>query len=78
MQYIFALCHYDSNATLLEPVRNCKAETLLATYKILLQHVKRAGLTPKLQRLDNECSEICKDYMADENIDFQLVPPGTH
>jgi hypothetical protein len=32
----------------------------------------------KLQRLDNECSAILKQYMRDERVDFQLVPPGNH
>jgi hypothetical protein len=38
----------------------------------------QAGQRPLLQRLDNECSESLKDYMHDEGVNFQLVPPGVH
>jgi hypothetical protein len=33
---------------------------------------------PKLQRLDNEVSNDLKEYMSDQNISFQLVPPHVH
>lgn len=35
-------------------------------------------IRPRLQQLDNECSCILKEYLRDENIQFQLVPPGMH
>ena len=37
-----------------------------------------AGLRPQLQRLDNECSAILKEFLQAENVDYQLVPPGCH
>ena len=40
--------------------------------------LKGRGLTPMLQRLDNEDSTILQDYMAEEGIDYQLTPAGIH
>ena len=39
---------------------------------------KGRGLTPMLQRLDNEASKILQDYMAAEGINYQLTPAGLH
>ena len=37
------------------------------------------GLKPKLQRMDNEASQLLKDYIThDEKIYLQLVPPHMH
>jgi hypothetical protein len=52
--------------------------SILNAYKILHSSLCAAGLRPKLQRLDNECSEPLKDFMHSEDVDFQLVPPGMH
>ena len=36
------------------------------------------GLTPKMHRLDNECSKVLKEYTEEENETFQLVLPHLH
>jgi hypothetical protein len=36
------------------------------------------GLKPKLIKLDNEASEFLKDYLHQQDITFQLVPPYSH
>ena len=51
-------------------------ESILEAYKKVHARLVQAGLRPKLQKLDNECSDILKQFMHDEDIDFQLVPPG--
>ena len=76
--YIFVLYDYDSNAILTEPIKNRKAESIVEAYCKIHGTLCRAGLKPKLQRLDNECSTSLKEFMLDENIDYQLVPPGIH
>ena len=40
--------------------------------------LRKHGFIPKLQRLDNEASQILLDYMKDQNVDFQLTPAGLH
>ena len=35
-------------------------------------------ITPKMHVLDNECYKVLKEYMEEENENFQLVPPHLH
>jgi hypothetical protein len=70
------LYDYDSNHIFAQPIKNRQAKTILDAYKILHAKLCKAGLRPKLQRLDNKCSEILKDFMTEERVKFQLVPHG--
>jgi hypothetical protein len=76
--YMMVVYDYDSNHIFVAPFKNRTAKCLLATYQQLHTRLCRAGLKPRLQRLDNECSEILKDFMHSKDIDYQLVPPGVH
>ena len=76
--YIMIVYDYDSNFIFAQPFRNRTAKCILEAYKILHARLCKAGLRPRLQRLDNECSQLLKGFMHDENIDFQLVPPAVH
>jgi hypothetical protein len=76
--YIFILYDYDSNAILAHPMPNRTAGSILAAYKHLHALLVKAGRTPRLQRIDNECSESLQQFMASQGISYQLVPPGMH
>jgi hypothetical protein len=76
--YLLVLYDYDSNSILAEPMKNRTAKSILAAYKSVHAKLCAAGLRPKLQRLDNECSQVLKDFMHEEEVDFQLVTPGSH
>ncbi|GAX14227.1 hypothetical protein FisN_1Hu418 [Fistulifera solaris] len=52
--------------------------SLVTAYKKLHNRLVRGGLRPRLQRLDNEASHELKEFMTDEGIDYQLVPPAVH
>jgi hypothetical protein len=77
-KYLFLLYDYDSNDILAEPIKSRQQDELLRAYKQLIQHLQQRGLTPKLQRLDNECSAAMKTEMDAQNIDWQLTPVGIH
>ena len=77
-KYIFILYDYDSNSIHPVPLKNREAESILAAYQQVQQKLIQAGLRPKLHRLDNECSQILKDFMIEQEEDYQLVPPGNH
>jgi hypothetical protein len=55
-----------------------RAQDIVTAYKTVHTKLCRAGLQPKLARRDNECSAALKTFLNEENIDYQLVPPGTH
>jgi hypothetical protein len=76
--YLMIVYDYDSNHIFAEPFKTRSASCILAAYKSVHLRLCAAGLRPKLQRLDNECSTILKEYLQDEDIDFQLVPPHHH
>jgi hypothetical protein len=42
------------------------------------QTLTSRGLKPKLMTLDNEASKLLKDYLHDQDINFQLIPPYCH
>jgi hypothetical protein len=75
---LFILYDYDSNHIFAEPMKNKTSASILDAYKIVIRQLQLAGCHPNLQRLDNECSAVLKEYMHDQDIAFQLVPPGTH
>ena len=77
-QYLFVMYNYNSNSIHAEPIKNCTATSILAAYKTVHQCLCTAGLKPKLQRLDNKCSQILKDYMIDQGVHYQLVSPHVH
>jgi hypothetical protein len=79
-KYVFVLYEYDSNAILVEPIKSRMQDELLRAYRKLTTHLRKRGLTPKLQRLDNEYSQAMKDELDDQNNDvsWQLTPVGIH
>jgi hypothetical protein len=76
--YLLVLYDYDTNFIFATPFKNRTAKCILAAYQTVHQRLCNAGRTPKLQRLDNECSTILKTFLTDNDIDYQLVPPGVH
>ena len=69
---------YDSNNILVEPMKSRTGFAINNYYQEIRQLLSKQGLQPKLHILDNECSQVLKDYMGDEQELFQLVPPHLH
>jgi hypothetical protein len=75
---LFVLYDYDSNSIHAVPMATKSAPDILAAFQQVQQILKRAGLSPKLHRLDNEFSEALKTYLNESDIKFQLSPPYSH
>jgi hypothetical protein len=75
---IMVLYDYDSNAILAKPIKNSTAPELLKAFQFMEQELVAKGLKPKLMKLDNEASQLLKDYLYQQEIAFQLVPPYSH
>jgi hypothetical protein len=69
---------YDSNYIHAEPMKSKTGPAIIAAYKRVHQNLFAAGLRPRLQRLENECSQQLKTFMNEQVIDFQLVSPDNH
>jgi hypothetical protein len=72
------LYDYDSNAILEKPIKDRTAPGLLKAFQFMEQELVVKGLKPKLMKLDNEASKLLKDYIYQQDIAFQLVPPYSH
>jgi hypothetical protein len=72
------LYDYDSNAILAQTIKDLTAPELLKAFQCMEQELVARGLKPKLMTLDNEASTLLKDYLHQQDITFQLVPPYSH
>jgi hypothetical protein len=76
--YMLVVYDYDSNYIHAEPLHSCSGTDILAAYKRSIALLTSRGLTPRLQRLDNEASQALQQFLTDKSIDYQLAPPHVH
>jgi hypothetical protein len=76
--YILILYDYDSNSVLSAPMKNRGEKDMVRTFDLLIQALIIRGLTPHLQRLDNEASLALRNYLTKQGINYQLAPPHIH
>jgi len=74
-EYILVVYHYDSNAILVEPVKNRQAATLTEAWKKLNKKLKQRGEQPVLYILDNEFLQDLRTAFFKTKVAFQLAPP---
>jgi hypothetical protein len=77
-QYIMVLTESDSDAILVEPMKNRTSGEMIRTYQTLVERLRVAGIAPKEHILDNECSADFKAAITTNNMTYQLVPPHHH
>jgi hypothetical protein len=77
-KYIMILYDYDSNAILVQPIKDRTDPELLKAFQVMEQVLVARGLTPKLMKLENEASKLLKTYLHQQDITFQLVLPYSH
>jgi hypothetical protein len=61
-----------------EPIKHNKSSEPLHSFQVMEQKLTSRGLKPKLMTLDNAALTLLKDYLHDQDIKFQLVPPYYH
>ena len=76
--YIFLLYNYDSNSIHVEPIQSRSKHQLLGAFTKISNFLKTKGFQPRMHHLDNEISQIFKDHLNQNNIDYQLTPVGLH
>ena len=65
-RYIMVLLKLDRNNILSELTINRTAEEIMIYYQKLIDLLKEKGIQPKLNLLDNECSEEFKEIIKKE------------
>ena len=68
----------DSDAILVEPMKNRTAGEMSRAYQALIDRLNSAGIFPKMHILDNECSAEMKATIKLNKMTFQMVPPHDH
>ena len=77
-EYILVCYHYDSNAILVEALKNRQAQTITDAWIKISKRLSLVGAAPNKWVLDNEISQTLKDAFEESNTTFQLVPPHNH
>jgi len=72
------LIEINSNAVLVEAMKNRTTGEMIRAYQVLMDRLRSAGVTPKMNILDNECSAKFKERIKSNNMKYQLVPPHDH
>ena len=70
--------YYDSNAILVEPLQNHKAQSLVTAWETLHNKIAKAGTEHNTWVKDNECSAELKLAFKYRKVAFLLVPPHSH
>ena len=76
--YKLVLHDYNSNYMHSENMLTMNSKYILAAYQWSIAILIKAGLWPKLQRLDNEFSQILQNFMYTQEVDFHLVSIHFH
>ncbi len=72
------LIEINSNAILVEGMKNRTTGEMIRAYQVLVERLRSAGVTPKMHILDNECSAKFKERIKSNNMKCQLVPSHDH
>ena len=77
-EYLLVVYHHDSNAILVEPVKNRQAAEITRAWKNIHETLKQRGEQPKIYILDNEVSNDLKKAFLKNKVNFELIPPHMH
>ena len=69
---------YDPNYIFMRPLKSKQAHELNHNVKSIISILTQKGFTPKYWILDNEISNLVKATFQEQEIQYQLVPPGVH
>jgi hypothetical protein len=77
-RYIMVASHLGTNDIFVKPMCSRSKEEMIRAYEKIINRMKAAGLGLRKHTLDNEALDAFKQYMRQQQIQFELVPPGNH
>eukprot|EP00956_Cyclotella_meneghiniana_P042186 scaffold248388_cov50-Cyclotella_meneghiniana.AAC.4 len=77
-QYIFVAYDYTTNAIIVRAIPNREAPTIVNAFDDVFTYLERKGFKPKFNVLDNEASSAITDFLRDNDVKWQFVPPNEH
>jgi len=78
MKYLFVLYNYDSSLIWATPIPSRNKKHILKAYQDTIKLLESRGFKPVLQRMDKKCSNLLKEFMTSEGIEYKLTPAGKH
>ena len=77
-KYLFFLYEYDINIILVLPMKFVMDKEVACVFQDLHEHLTTRLLKPNYKWLDNEAYLEFQYLINENNIDYQLSPPGMH
>jgi hypothetical protein len=77
-KYIMGIYDIDSNSLWAEALKNNTGSELILARAQALEHMRKVGIFPKHQVLDNQASAAYKKASGDSDMTYELVPPDDH
>ncbi|KAL7475711.1 hypothetical protein ACHAW6_001620, partial [Cyclotella cf. meneghiniana] len=74
----FVAYHYTTNAIIVQAITKSESETIVDAFNNIFSHLKSKGFKPKLNVLDNEASAAITEYLCNNDIKWQFIPPNEH
>lgn len=75
---LFALHDCHRNCMFADPMKSKSAKCMLEACKKTYNRRKAAGGKPKLQKVNDKCSDALKQCLNEEDVNHQLAPPCMH
>ncbi len=76
--YLFLLYDYRSNAILVKPLKTMDHKEFVKAFQEQVTYLKKKGLKPKFNVIDNIVSKAVQEFLESENINIQIVEPHNH
>ena len=76
--YLLILLYFDRNSIFSKPIPKRTKHSIKNAYTNILKILTNRGFKPQLHRFDNEVSDILKEFIIEQHIDYQLTPDGIH
>ena len=76
--YFLIIFDFDRNYIFAELLTNCTKHSIKNAYANILKILKNRGIKPQLHRLENEASDILKEFITEQHVDYQLTLAGLH
>jgi hypothetical protein len=77
-RYIMVAIHLNANYIINEPMKNRTEEEMMVVYQRIGNRMQAAGLGFKKHILDNEASKAFKAKIKENEMEYELIPPGNH
>jgi hypothetical protein len=59
-------------------IKNCTGAEMIKTYQKIVNRMRAAGLGLNKHVLNNKCPQAMKEFMKENDMEYELVPLGQH